>query len=118
MIVNYRRRRLLGLCLIGVLFTSSAKAQSLSAPVPAQSPFLGGVPDGTATGESVALTIGQAIARALDHNLGVLLAELGIASASGERWEALSRLLPNVSGSVTESRRMISTPRRPYLARR
>ncbi len=45
------------------------------------------------------------IFRALDHNLGVLLAEQNTAAARGDRWTALSHLLPDVSASVSESRR-------------
>ena len=82
-----------------------ALAQSRPSPVPARSPFLGGVPDPVATAEPVRLTIGQAITRALAHNLGVLLAEQDVVSAGGDRWDALSRLLPNVSASLTGSRR-------------
>jgi outer membrane protein TolC len=76
------------------------------APVlPRTSPFAGGVPSGTVVAEPITLNIIQAVSRALEHNLGVLLAEQQTATAAGARWIALSRLLPNVSGSVTESRR-------------
>jgi outer membrane protein TolC len=46
--------------------------------------------------------------RGLEHNLGVLLAEQQTATAQGDRWIALSRLLPNLNGSVTEARRKTS----------
>jgi len=36
------------------------------------SPFLGGVPTGTATAQPIPLTILDAITRALEHNLGLL----------------------------------------------
>jgi outer membrane protein TolC len=85
-----------------------AAAQSISTSVQSGSPFLGGVPAGTATAEPLSLTLGQAIYRALDHNLGVLLAEQDMASAAGDRWNALSRLLPDLSGSVSEARRKIN----------
>ena len=73
--------------------------------LPRTSPFAGGVPSGPATPEPIRLTIVDAIMRSLQHNLGVLLAEQDTHARESERLTALSRLLPNVSGSVTESRR-------------
>src|SRR3954468_22002326 len=58
------------------------------------SPFLGGVPAGTATAEPIKLTVIDAILRALDHNLGVLTAEETLGRARGARWIALAQLLP------------------------
>ena len=86
----------------------AASAQSLGPPggqLPRTSPFAGGVPEGTATAEPISLTIIQAILRSLEHNLGLMLAEQDTASARGDRWTALSRLLPTGSASLTESRR-------------
>src|SRR5438128_9586504 len=42
--------------------------------------------------------------RALEHNLGVLVAEQQIGHAAGTRWRALSDLLPNVNGRIAETR--------------
>jgi outer membrane protein TolC len=75
---------------------------------PPSSPFLGGVPEGTASPEPLTLSIGGAIRRALDHNLGVLLAEDRVEAARGSRWTALGGLLPDVTGSLTGSRRKIN----------
>lgn len=72
------------------------------------SPFLGGVPTGVATREPVKVTIIDAIVRALDHNLGVLTAEEALGRARGARWIALSQLLPDVSGRVSETREKIN----------
>jgi outer membrane protein TolC len=58
----------------------------------------------TTTG-TLSLSIAEAIKRALDHNLGVLLAEEGANGATGARTVALSGLLPHFSGSVSEARR-------------
>lgn len=76
--------------------------------LPANSPFMGGVPDGQATPDVLNLSIGDAIHRALDHNLGVLEAEHDVTQATGMRWEALSALLPNLSGGVSQTRRKAS----------
>jgi outer membrane protein TolC len=67
------------------------------------SPFIGSVPTGTATWETISLSVGEAIARGLEHNLGLLLAEHSTMQAQGARWQALSELLPNVSGQVGET---------------
>jgi outer membrane protein TolC len=72
------------------------------------SPFLGGVPTGTVTSEPLKLTAIDAILRALDHNLGVLAAEEALGRARGARWIALSDMLPNVSGRLSESRQKIN----------
>jgi outer membrane protein TolC len=74
--------------------------------LPANSPFAGGVPEGTAVPESLTLSIADVIDRALRHNLGVLLSEQEGEKAAGTRTISLSRLLPNLSASVTESRRV------------
>ena len=87
---------------------AAASAQSIALPgpqLPRTSPFAGGIPNGTATAEPLTLNIIQAILRSLDHNLGLLLAEQDTAFAKADRWTALSRLLPNASASLTESRR-------------
>jgi outer membrane protein TolC len=73
--------------------------------LPPNSPFRGGVPQGMATADSLSLSIAEVIKRALDHNLGVLLAEEGANGATGARTVALSALLPHVSGSVSGARR-------------
>ena len=101
--MNANIYRPLAVVLAALLTAAPALAQS---PVlPRTSPFAGGIPSGTATAEPVTLTIVQAVSRALEHNLGVLLAEQQTSTASGERWLALSRLLPNLSASVNEARR-------------
>jgi outer membrane protein TolC len=75
---------------------------------PAAATFLGGVPTGTATHEVVTITVLDAIVRALQHNLGVLLAEDGVGRARGVRWKMLSELLPNVNGRITETRQKVN----------
>jgi len=69
---------------------------------------MGGVPDGELSPEPIALSIGGAIHRALDHNLGVLEADQSVDRARGDRWQALSALLPNVSAGVSQIRRKSS----------
>jgi outer membrane protein TolC len=71
-------------------------------------PFLGGVPAGTATSNTLLLSILDAINRALEHNLGVLMAQEGVGRARGTRWRALSGLLPTVNGRVAETRQEVN----------
>lgn len=91
--------------LCSVLLAAAVPARAQVPALPRNSPFAGGVPSGPATAEPLTLTIVEAVTRALNHNLGVLLAEQQTAAAGGDRWIALSKLLPNVSASLTEARR-------------
>jgi outer membrane protein TolC len=83
-------------------------------PVPAQgppvsSPFMGSVPASpAATAEPLPLSIKDAVRRALQHNLGLLLAEENAVTAHGARWRALAELLPNVSGSLGWRRQVLN----------
>ena len=92
---------------ITALSCAAAAAQDRpSVPqLPSSSPFMGGVPQGTASAEPLKLSIADAIRRALDRNLGVLQAEESVDRSKAARWLALSELLPHVNGSVSEARR-------------
>ena len=72
--------------------TGQSKYQSLS-----QNPYLGGVPSGRLSGTPVALSLEEAVALGLKQNLGGILATDVTADARGQRWQALSALLPNVT---------------------
>ena len=72
-----------------------------------QSPFLGSVPEGKATSEVLDISFRNAIDRALRNNLGLLLGSDNLLAARGQRWEELSHLLPNVSGTVNQSAQQI-----------
>lgn len=73
-----------------------------------QSPFLGSVASGKVSPEALPLSLTDAIHRALQYNLGLLLSERSSEAARGQRWEALSKLLPQVNASVTETRQEIN----------
>jgi outer membrane protein TolC len=77
-------------------------------PFLSANPFLGGVPTGAVSAEPIHLTVIDAILRALDHNLGVLTAEEALGRARGARWIALSQVLPNINGRVSETRQKIN----------
>jgi outer membrane protein TolC len=61
-----------------------------------QNPYLGGVPSGTLSATPVALSLDDAVAFGLKQNLGGVLAMDAITDARGQRWQALSELLPNL----------------------
>ena len=58
-----------------------AVAAQVRPSLPPDSPFAGGVPQSVATADTLSLSIAEVIKRALDHNLGVLLAEEGATGA-------------------------------------
>lgn len=57
------------------------------------------------TSDTLKLSVLDVIKRALEHNLGVLLAEEDASGAAGNRSVALSELLPHISGRVSQERR-------------
>ncbi len=61
-----------------------------------QNPYLGGVPEGKLSTTPVALSLDDAVAFGLKQNLGGALATDVVTDAQGQRWQALSELLPNV----------------------
>jgi outer membrane protein TolC len=79
---------------------------SAQTPDPA---LFGGVPSGEPTSQELALTLDDAIARGLQHNLGLLLAQDAVEAARGERGEARADLLPHLEGTILASRQKIST---------
>ena len=74
----------------------------------AQSIVMGGVPSGQATSTVLPLSLGDAIARGLKQNLGVVLGEQSVRSAAGVRWQALSGVLPTAGLRVSQSREEIN----------
>ena len=79
-----------------------------SQPGSSAGPFQGSVPSGAATTDVITITIFDAMARALDHNLGVLNAQEQLGRARGARWRELGDLLPNLNARVAETRQQIN----------
>jgi outer membrane protein TolC len=65
--------------------------------------FQGSVPAGSATSTPIALTLNDAIRRALETNLGLLTRANTSSEARAQRVRALSALLPQVTGTVGET---------------
>jgi outer membrane protein TolC len=61
-----------------------------------QNPYLGGIPAGKLSATPVALSLEDAVALGLRQNLGGVLATDIVTDARGQRWQALSELLPNI----------------------
>jgi outer membrane protein TolC len=61
-----------------------------------QNPYLGGTPSGKLSATPVALSLEDAVTFGLKQNLGGVLATDVVTDARGQRWQALSELLPNV----------------------
>lgn len=91
-----------------LLLDLPAAAQTGASGQASASPFFGSVARGTATSEPIALSVKDAVQRALENNLGLLLREESETTARGARWRALADLLPNVSGTLGSRRQVIN----------
>lgn len=81
--------------------TDSNSAPNVTLPGP-PNPFLGSAPEAKPTPEVLQIDFKEAIDRGLRNNLGLLLAGDQAQTARGERWKALSDLLPNVNARIQE----------------
>lgn len=97
-------------CVLLLTLAAPARAQVAqgTAQAPASSPFFGSIPKGPVTVGPIALSVKDAVQRALEHNLGLLLQEEAAGTARGARWRALAELLPDLSGSVGHRRQVIN----------
>jgi outer membrane protein TolC len=73
-----------------------------------QSAFHGSVPASQATAETLPLSLEEAFARALTHNLGLIESDQNTRGARAERLRRLNALLPDVSASISGTREQIS----------
>src|SRR3989441_10525834 len=67
----------------------------------AQSPFLGSVPTGQATGTTLELSLKEAFERALKYNLGAIESSQNTRAAHAVRLRSLNALLPNLAVRVS-----------------
>jgi outer membrane protein TolC len=89
--------------LVGLLATGPLAAQS-----PAPDLLLRGVPTGVSSGTPLSLTLADAVTRGLEHNLGTLTQAQHVRTAEGDRWRALSDLLPHVSVNLRQSEQVVN----------
>ena len=93
----------------GLWLFSVAAALAVATPVPPQAPPPApGSTIATVQTPAVSLSLDEAIARGLTHNLAALRAEASVGSAEGRHWQALSALLPNASADASAVRQKIN----------
>lgn len=78
-------------------YGSSTLAAQDTSDLQLQNPYLSGVPTGTASSTPLSLSLEDAVGRGFRQNLGGLLSSDALSGAQGERWRALSALLPNLT---------------------
>jgi outer membrane protein TolC len=100
---------------VGLLFLSGLRGQQNNS-------FQGSVPAGPALPTTLALGFDDAIQRGLKSNLGLLESQTTSDTARAERIQALSALLPQVTGTLAEAREQLNlktlgfnVPPNPYL---
>src|SRR5579859_616634 len=100
-----------GLALAGLVAAASVQAgaqlnlttpQSAPTPPP-ESSYSGSVASGTATADTLSLTLDDAVQRGLKTNLGLLLSNTQTASARGQRLQDLQALLPSIDANIKEA---------------
>ena len=100
---------------VGLLFACGLAGQQTGS-------FQGSVPAGPASPATLALGLDDAIQRGLKFNLGLLESQIASNTARAERIQALSVLLPQVTGTLAETDEQlnlrtlgINIPPNPYL---
>ncbi len=100
---NYRSQ---GVARAFLLLLTALSACPTSSKAQGQSPFLGSVPTGQATGSTLDLSLKDAVARALKYNLGEIESAQNTRTARAVRLRSLNALLPTlamrVSGQVEQ----------------
>ena len=76
--------------------------QSAPTPPPSSS-YQGSLTAGKATGETLSLTLDDAVQRGLKTNLGLLLSNTQSANARGQRLQDLQALLPSIDANLKEA---------------
>lgn len=111
-LVMKARCRVPHLLLAVLLFSAPAFAQSngsaadINQQLPdfqPHSPYFGGVATGQVVSGVLPLSLTDAVDRGLKNNLGALLSTDAIAEARGQRWRALSALLPTATTETSFS---------------
>ena len=83
---------------IAVMLAAAATAsgQTGEGQTSGSSPFLGSAPKEPVSATPISLSVKDAVDRALQFNLGLLLQEEEVHNAHRARWRALSNLLPDL----------------------
>jgi outer membrane protein TolC len=87
---------------------ATASAQTSEWQLGGSSPFMGSAPKAEVSATPIELSVKDAVQRALQFNLGLLLQEEAVKNAHGARWRALADLLPDLSAGLITSRQVIN----------
>jgi len=71
-------------------------------------PYLGSTPNGVATGDTLHLSLEDAIGRGIKYNLGLIDSEQANSTARAEREHALAALLPQISARAEQTYQQFS----------
>jgi hypothetical protein len=82
---------------------STSSVNTLNSTIQVSGGFAGSIPDPKAPQGSLTLTIADAIHRGLQFNLGGVTANVSVRQARAQRLAALSQMLPNIYGTLTET---------------
>ena len=86
---------------------TAAAQNAYTSDLQSQNPYLGAVPTGTVSSTPLQLSLEDAVTRGLRQNLGGLLSTDAVSGARGERWQALSALLPNLTTATSYGVRQV-----------
>jgi outer membrane protein TolC len=73
-----------------------------------QNPFLGSVPAGQPTADTLQLSLAEAVERGLRYNLGVIENQASLRQAQAQKLRALSAMVPNVSALLRQNLSQLS----------
>lgn len=74
----------------------------INSSINVQGPYSGSTPHGQSSGNTLSLTLSDALARGLRYNLGAITESQQVAQAAAQRGSVRSALLPNVSSAISE----------------
>jgi len=82
---------------------SSATTNTVNSSIQVSAPYQGSIRDPNASSGPLMLNIADAIQRGLRFNLGTVNANSSVRQLRGERLAALSQMLPNIYGTLSET---------------
>jgi len=82
---------------------STSSVNTINSTIQVSGNYQGSVPDPKAPQGSLTLTIAEAIGRGLQFNLGGITANVSVRQARAQRLAALSQMLPNIYGTLSEA---------------
>jgi outer membrane protein TolC len=82
---------------------SSATTNTVNSTIQVSAPYQGSIRDPNAAKSPLTLNIADAIQRGLRFNLGTVSASSSVRQLRGERLAALSQMLPNIYGTLSET---------------